>query len=134
MSVKWKYGLLSHKKRVLLRKYPFHNFEVFLIFFHFLFLKLQVTVVCCIRHIFLFLNTDFVGSINTRNICLVGAKGCALTAFVDSWHVYLLIGNVLAYKHPLSATIWHLFHQFRAYFLWNGLHGGNVPQWITHIS
>ena len=25
----------------------------------------------CIRHIFLFLNTDFVGSINTRNICLI---------------------------------------------------------------
>jgi hypothetical protein len=52
-------------------KHAFHNFEVFLIFFHFLFLKLQVTVVCCIRHIFLFLNTDFVGSINTRNICLI---------------------------------------------------------------
>jgi hypothetical protein len=32
-------------------KHAFHNFEVFLIFFHFLFLKLQVTVVCCIRHI-----------------------------------------------------------------------------------
>jgi hypothetical protein len=42
-------------------------------------------------------------------LTVVGAKGCALTAFVDSWHVYLLIGNVLAYKH--------LFHQFRAYFL-----------------
>jgi hypothetical protein len=27
-----------------------------------------------------------------------GAKGCALTAFVDSWHVYLLIGNVLTYS------------------------------------
>ena len=27
--------------------------------------------VCCIRHNFLFLNTDFVGSINTRNICLI---------------------------------------------------------------
>ena len=25
----------------------------------------------CIRHNFLFLNTDFVGSINTRNICLI---------------------------------------------------------------
>ena len=26
---------------------------------------------CCIRHNFKFLNTDFVGSINTRNICLI---------------------------------------------------------------
>jgi hypothetical protein len=42
-------------------------------------------------------------------------------------HVYLLIGNVLTYKHPLSATIRQLFHHFRVKFLWNGLHGGNVP-------
>ena len=27
--------------------------------------------VCCIRHTLKFLNTDFVGSINTRNICLI---------------------------------------------------------------
>jgi hypothetical protein len=42
---------------------------------------------------------------------IAGVKGCALTAFVDSWHIYLLIGNVLTYKHPLSATIRQLFHQ-----------------------
>jgi hypothetical protein len=27
--------------------------------------------VCCIRHNFSFLNTDFVGSINTRIVCLI---------------------------------------------------------------
>jgi hypothetical protein len=37
---------------------------------------------------------------------------CKDFAFVNSWHVYLLIGNVLTYKHPLSATIWQLFINF----------------------
>jgi hypothetical protein len=46
---------------------------------------------------------------------IAGVKGCALTAFVDSWHIYLLIGNDFTYKHPLSATIRQPFHQFRAY-------------------
>jgi hypothetical protein len=43
--------------------------------------------------------------VNNDQLTIAGAKGCALTAFVDSWHIYLLIGNVLTYKHPLSATI-----------------------------
>jgi hypothetical protein len=75
-------------------KHAFHNFEVFLIFFHFLFLKLQVTVVCCIRHIFLFLNTDFVGSINTRNICLILST------------IYNFISVSVCIDMGLSALLW----------------------------
>ena len=50
--------------------------------------------VCCIRHNFWFLNTDFVGSINTRNICLI-----LLT-------IYNFISVSVCIDMGLSALLW----------------------------
>ena len=50
--------------------------------------------VCCIQHNFLFLNTDFVGSINTRNICLILST------------IYSFISVSVCIDRGLSALLW----------------------------
>jgi hypothetical protein len=49
---------------------------------------------CCIRHNFEFLNTDFVGSINTRNICLILST------------IYSFISVSFCIDRGLSALLW----------------------------
>jgi hypothetical protein len=82
--------------------------------------------VCCIRHIFLFLNTDFVGSINTRNICLI----LSTMAFIVLFSVSVCIdrglsallwpGPILLIRRPWSYVIHHLHFMniYRLYIAW----------------
>jgi hypothetical protein len=80
--------------------------------------------VCCIRHIFLFLNTDFVGSINTRNICLILStiyNFISVSVCIDMGLSALLWpGPILLTRRPWPYVIHHLHFMniYRLYIAW----------------
>ena len=80
--------------------------------------------VCCIRHNFQFLNTDFVGSINTRNICLILStiyKKNSVSVCIDmDLSALLWPGPILLIRRFLPYVIHHLhvMNMYRLYIAW----------------
>jgi hypothetical protein len=80
--------------------------------------------VCCIRHNFKFLNTDFVGSINTRNICLILStiyNFISVIVCIDMGLSALLWpGPILLTRRPWPYVIHHLHFMniYRLYIAW----------------
>ena len=80
--------------------------------------------VCCIRHHFLFLNTDFVGSIDTRNICLILTtiySFISVSVCLDRGLSALLWpGPILLIRRPWLYVIHHLhvMNMYRLYIAW----------------
>ena len=80
--------------------------------------------VCCIRHNFLFLNTDFVGSINTRNICLILStiySFISVSVCIDMGLSALpWPGPILLTRRPGPYVIHHLHFMniYRLYIAW----------------
>ena len=80
--------------------------------------------VCCIRHNLKFLNIDFVGSINTRNICLILStiyNFISVSVCIDMglsallWPVHILLT-----RRPWPYVIHHLHFMniYRLYIAW----------------
>jgi hypothetical protein len=83
-------------------------------------LNLQVTVLIhpSVRSVLLLCHSFVLWESNGQEMMIeIILNGYLCHFCVDSWHVCLHIGNVLALKHPLSATIRELFHHFRVKFL-----------------
>jgi hypothetical protein len=80
--------------------------------------------VYCIRHIFLFLSTDFVGSINTRNICLILStiySFISVSVCIDrALSALLWPGPILLIRRPWPYVIHHLhfMNMYRLYIAW----------------
>ena len=80
--------------------------------------------VFCIRHNFLFLNTDFVGSINTINICLILStinSFISVSVCIDMGLSELLWpGPILLTRRPWPYVIHHLHFMniYRLYIAW----------------
>jgi hypothetical protein len=83
-----------------------------------------IIYVCCIRHNFNFLNTDFVGSINTRNICLILStiySFISVSVCIDRGLSALLWpGHILLIRRPWPYVIHHLhfMNMHRLYIAW----------------
>ena len=80
--------------------------------------------VCCIRHNLKFLNTDFVGSINTRNICLILStiySFISVSVWIDRDLSALLWPRpILLIRRPWPYVIHHLhfMNMYRLYIAW----------------
>ena len=80
--------------------------------------------VCCIRIIFKFLNIDFVGSINTRNICLILStiySFISMSVCIDrSFSALFWPGLILLIRRPWPYGIHHLhfMNMYRLYIAW----------------
>jgi hypothetical protein len=76
------------------------------------------------RHNFLFLNTDFVGSINTRNICLILStiyNFISVSVCIDmALSALLWPGPILLIRRFLPYVIHHLhfMNMYRLYIAW----------------
>jgi hypothetical protein len=87
-------------------------------------MKPMLIYVCCIRHNFQFLNTDFVGSINTRNICLILStiySFHSVSVCIDRGLSALLWpGPILLTRRPWPYIIHHLHFMniYRLYMSW----------------
>jgi hypothetical protein len=77
--------------------------------------------VCCIRHDIYCLNTDFVGSTNTRNICLILSTIYSFISVSVCLSALLWPGPILLIRRPWPYAIHHLhfMNMYRLYIAWH---------------